>query len=87
MKRDEKKKVITTYATHKKDTGSPQVQIAILTKRITSLSKHLENHKKDDHSRRGLLKMVGDRRRLLNYLKIKDKETYNDIVKKLKIRK
>lgn len=87
MKRADKKKIITSYAIHKKDTGSPQVQIAILTKRINSLGEHLEGHKKDNHSRRGLLGLVGKRRKLLNYLKMKEKEEYNTIVKKLKIRK
>jgi small subunit ribosomal protein S15 len=87
MKRADKKKIITNYSVHKKDTGSPQVQIAILSRRIEDLGGHLEKHKKDVHSRRGLINMVCKRRRLLNYLRIKDKEVYGEIVKKLKIRK
>ncbi len=66
--KEEKSKVIAEYATHEGDTGSPEVQIAILTKRINDLTEHLKTHKKDHHSRRGLLKMVGQRRNLLNYV-------------------
>ncbi len=87
MKRDNKKKVIQSFGVHPKDTGSAQVQIAILTERINDLSKHLETHKKDDHSRKGLLKMVGQRRRHLNYLKYHRKDEYTDILAKLKLRK
>jgi small subunit ribosomal protein S15 len=87
MKRDKKKKVITKYGTHKKDTGSSQVQVAVLTERINELSKHLETHSKDDHSRRGLLSLVGRRRKHLNYLKIHKKEDYETLIKKLKLRK
>lgn len=87
MKRATKKKVITKYATHPKDTGSPQVQIAILTERINQLSKHLESHAKDNHSRRGLLQMVGKRRKLLNYLRLNEKDSYEDLLKQLKLRK
>jgi small subunit ribosomal protein S15 len=83
MKRPEKKKVIQTFAVHPKDTGSPQVQIAILTERIKQLSGHLEQHPKDNHSRRGLLMMVGKRRKLLNYLKLNEKETYDELMSKL----
>jgi len=83
MKRPEKKKVIQTFAVHPKDTGSPQVQIAILTERIKQLSAHLEEHPKDNHSRRGLLMMVGKRRKLLNYLKLNDKEVYDELMAKL----
>lgn len=83
MKRPEKKKVIQTFAVHPKDTGSPQVQIAILTERIKQLSGHLEKHSKDNHSRRGLLMMVGKRRKLLNYLKLNEKETYDQLMAKL----
>ncbi len=83
MKRTEKKKVIQTFAVHPKDTGSPQVQIAILTERIKQLSGHLEQHPKDNHSRRGLLMMVGKRRKLLNYLKLNEKETYDELMSKL----
>lgn len=83
MKRPEKKKVIQTFAVHPKDTGSPQVQIAILTERIKQLSGHLEQHPKDNHSRRGLLMMVGKRRKLLNYLKLNEKETFDELMSKL----
>lgn len=83
MKRTEKKKVISGFAVHPKDTGSPQVQTAILTERIKQLSSHLEEHPKDNHSRRGLLMMVGKRRKLLNYLKLNEKETYDELVSKL----
>lgn len=79
--------VIKEYATHEGDTGSPEVQVAILTSRITYLTEHLKEHKKDHHSRRGLLKMVGQRRGLLNYLMAKDIERYRAIIAKLGIRK
>ena len=75
------------YATHEGDTGSPEVQIAVLTRRINDLTEHLKVHKKDHHSRRGLLKMVGHRRNLLNYLMKKDIERYRAIIEKLGIRK
>lgn len=84
---DEKKKIIKEYAGHEKDTGSPEVQVAILTERISRLSSHLKSHKKDNHSRRGLLKMVGKRRRLLEYLKNKDKKRFEELTKSLKIGK
>ena len=87
MKRENKKKVIKKYAAHPKDTGSPQVQIAILTERINQLSLHLESHNKDNHSRRGLLMMVGKRRKLLNYLRLNQKESYEELLSKLKLRK
>ena len=86
-KHDQKKKVIKTYAKHDKDTGSAQVQIAILTKRINELTDHLKEHKKDNHSRRGLLLMVGKRRKLLNYLKNSKPEMYEEVIKGLKLRK
>lgn len=86
-KRDTKKKVIATYAKHDKDTGSAQVQIAILTKRINELTDHLKEHKKDNHSRRGLLLMVGKRRKLLNYLKNSKPEVYDEVIKGLELRK
>ena len=85
--KEEKSKVIAEYATHEGDTGSPEVQIAILTKRINDLTEHLKTHKKDHHSRRGLLKMVGQRRNLLNYVMKKDIERYRSIIKRLNIRK
>ncbi|MEK7544498.1 MAG: 30S ribosomal protein S15 [Patescibacteria group bacterium] len=83
MKRTQKKKVIQNHAIHPKDTGSPQVQVAILSERIESLTKHLEDHPKDHHSRRGLLMMVGKRRKLLNSLKLNNKKAYDTLVEKL----
>ena len=83
----EKKEIIAKFATHEGDTGSPEVQIAILTARINELTEHLRVHKHDNHSRRGLLKMVGHRRNLLNYLKKKDIERYRATIEKLGIRK
>ena len=83
----EKKEIIATYATHEGDTGSPEVQIALLTQRINHLNEHLKVHKQDNHSRRGLLKMVGKRRGLLDYLKAKDIERYRAIIEKLGLRK
>ena len=85
--KEEKSKVIAEYATHEGDTGYPEVQIAILTKRINDLTEHLKTHKKDHHSRRGLLKMVGQRRNLLNYVMKKDIERYRSIIARLGIRK
>lgn len=87
LRKDEKTAVIVANRTHESDTGSPEVQIAILTKRINDLTEHLKTHKKDHHSRRGLLKMVGKRRNLLNYLKSKDIERYRAIIEKLGLRK
>ncbi len=87
MQRPEKKKIINKYAVHPKDTGSPQVQIAILTERIKQLSAHLETHPKDNHSRRGLLMMVGKRRKLINYLRLNDKESYDKLIGDLELRK
>lgn len=87
MKRDEKKKIIGEHAKHEKDTGSAQVQIAILTERINELTDHLKDHKKDNHSRRGLLSMVGKRRKLLNYMKSKNTEGYQSLIKTLDLRK
>lgn len=86
MKRSQKKKIIKKHATHERDTGSPQVQIAILTERINKLSEHLKEHDKDNSSRRGLLSMVGQRRKLLNYIKIHDPKGYEQLTSKLKIR-
>lgn len=82
-----KTKIIDEYKLHNNDTGSPEVQIAILTTRINQLTEHLKTHKKDFHSRRGLLKMVGKRRGLLNYLKDRDPARYRNIVEKLGLRK
>ncbi|MDF2566803.1 MAG: ribosomal protein [Oscillospiraceae bacterium] len=87
MLKEEKDVVIESNRIHEKDTGSPEVQIAILTKRINDLTEHLKVHKHDHHSRRGLLKMVGHRRNLLNYLTKKDVERYRAIIVKLGIRK
>ena len=87
IRKDEKTAVIEANRTHATDTGSPEVQIAILTARIQELTEHLKVHKKDNHSRRGLLKMVGHRRNLLNYLKKKDVNRYRATIEKLGIRK
>lgn len=87
MLKEEKNAIIKEYAQHEGDTGSPEVQIALLTKRINDLTEHLKIHKKDHHSRRGLLKMVGQRRNLLNYLTKVDIERYRAIIAKLGIRK
>jgi len=83
----EKDNLIKKYQTHKGDTGSPEVQIAILSAEIQDVAEHLKNHKKDNHSRRGLLKMVGNRRRLLRYLKGEDDKRYEKIIEKLKLKK
>ena len=85
--KEEKTQVIEANRTHEKDTGSPEVQIAILTKRINDLTEHLKLHKNDHHSRRGLFKMVGHRRNLLNYLQKKDIERYRTVIAKRGIRK
>ena len=82
-----KQAIISEFATHEGDTGSPEVQIAILTNRIIYLTEHLREHKKDHHSRRGLLKLVGQRRGLLNYLKSKDLDRYRALLEKLNLRK
>ena len=87
MLKEEKNAIIKEYAQHEGDTGSPEVQIALLTKRINDLTEHLKVHKKDHHSRRGLLKMVGKRRKMLDYLMAKDIERYRAIIAKLGIRK
>jgi small subunit ribosomal protein S15 len=83
----DKESIIAKHAKHDGDTGSPEVQIAILTARIETLTDHLKTHKKDHHSRRGLLKMVGQRRRLLNYLQARDLDRYRALVKELELRK
>ena len=87
LRKEEKTAVINDNRTHETDTGSPEVQVAIQTKRINDLTEHLKIHKKDNHSRRGLLKMVGARRSLLNYLAKKDIERYRALIAKLGIRK
>jgi small subunit ribosomal protein S15 len=85
--REVKGKIISDYRTHDTDTGSPEVQVALLTSRITELTEHFKTHTKDHHSRRGLLKLVGQRRRLLDYLKGKDVEKYRSTIERLGIRK
>lgn len=87
MEQERKNQIIQEYAIKEGDTGSPEVQIALLTERINHLTEHLKVHKKDHHSRRGLLMMVGKRRGLLNYLMKKDIERYRSIIERLKLRK
>ena len=82
---EEKAQIVKKFALHEGDTGSPEVQIALLSKQIEDLSEHLKIHKKDNHSRRGLLQMVGKRRRLLQYRKDNEEERYNTLAKKLKL--
>jgi small subunit ribosomal protein S15 len=84
---ERKQQIIEQFKTHENDTGSPEVQIAILTENIQNLTEHLRDHKKDHHSRRGLLKMVGQRRRLLAYLKNKDVQRYSALIEKLGLRR
>ena len=85
--KERKSELIGSYRTHDADTGSPEVQVAILSERISGLTEHFKVHAKDHHSRRGLLKLVGQRRRLLDYLKDKNSERYLDLIKRLGIRK
>ncbi len=87
MTKERKEEIIKTYRRDEKDTGSPEVQIALLTERITELTEHLKANPNDNHSRRGLYKMVGNRKNLLNYLSRKDIQRYRDIVAKLGLRK
>lgn len=87
LAKEKKTALISSYKVNEKDTGSPNVQIAILTERINSLSDHFKAHKKDHHSRQGLLRMVSIRRRLLEYIKRKDRKGYQDLIKKLDLRK
>ena len=84
---EDKKSLIKEYATKEGDTGSPEVQVAILTKRIVNLTEHFKTHKKDNHSRRGLLKMVSLRRKLLDYVREKDENRYQELIKRLEIRR
>ncbi len=84
---NDKQKIINKYATQKGDTGSPEVQIALLSEKVKRLTSHLKGHNKDNHSRRGLLAMVSKRRRLLNYLQRKDKKRHQNIASKLKLKK
>ncbi|GAY74608.1 MULTISPECIES: 30S ribosomal protein S15 [Sporolactobacillus] len=87
LTKEEKTNLIHEFATHENDTGSPEVQIAVLTKQINSLNDHLKQHKKDHHSRRGLLKMVGKRRNLLTYLRENDVKRYRELINKLGLRR
>lgn len=87
LEQEAKRQVIEKYKLHEADTGSPEVQIAILTERINELSRHLQTHKKDHHSRRGLYKMIGRRRGLLNYLQSKDMERYRKLIDQLGLRR
>ncbi len=87
LSNERKVEVITNYRTHDTDTGSPEVQVAILSERINYLTEHFKTHAKDHHSRRGLLKLVGQRRRLLDYLKRKDGDRYAELIRRLGIRK
>ena len=87
LTKDRKTELIGSYKTHEGDTGSPEVQVAILSERINYLTEHFKAHTKDHHSRRGLLMLVGRRRRLLDYLKSKDPQRYADLIKRLNIRK
>jgi small subunit ribosomal protein S15 len=87
LETDSKKQVITTYRVHKTDTGSPEVQVAILSQRILQLQDHFKTHRKDHHSRRGLLSMVARRRRLLKYLKSRNPERYKNLISSLGIRR
>lgn len=84
---EKRKTIIDDYRLHEKDTGSPEVQVALLSARISYLTDHFKTHQKDHHSRRGLLKLVGQRRRLLNYIKESDVERYRNIIKRLGLRK
>ena len=86
LSKDQKDQVIAKFRKHEQDSGSPEVQIALLTERINTLSNHFKTHAKDHHSRRGLLKMVGQRKRLLNYMKKKDLEGYRALIKELGLR-
>ena len=87
LEKDAKRIIIEEFGLHESDTGSPEVQIALLTQRIASITEHLKVHKKDHHTRRGLLMLVGQRRRLLDYIKNKDITRYRKLIKALKIRK
>jgi small subunit ribosomal protein S15 len=87
LSKDRKTGIIGSYKTHDSDTGSPEVQVALLSERISYLTEHFKTHAKDHHSRRGLLKLVGQRRRLLDYLKSKDSERYTELIRRLGIRK
>jgi small subunit ribosomal protein S15 len=87
LEKTQKQAIINEFKLHELDTGSPEVQIALLSNRINYLTEHFKIHKKDHHSRRGLLKLVSQRRKLLNYLKSKDKERYEKVIQRLELRK
>ena len=87
LAKEQKENIIKQYKLHEGDTGSPEVQIALISERLTELNSHFQSHKKDHHSRRGLLKLVGQRRKLLSYLKTTDTERYAKLVKELGLRK
>jgi len=87
LEKEEKSQIINNYQIHESDTGSPEVQVALLTERINQLIEHLRVHTHDHHSRRGLLKLVGRRRRLLNYLQSKDRERYRNVINRLGLRR
>jgi small subunit ribosomal protein S15 len=87
LAKEAKAEIIGNYKTHESDTGSPEVQVALLTKRINELTEHFKTHVKDNHSRRGLLKLVSQRRRLLDYLRRKDADRYREVISRLGIRK
>ncbi|MBI5099566.1 MAG: 30S ribosomal protein S15 [Nitrospirae bacterium] len=87
LAREQKETIIKDFKLHEGDTGSPEVQIALISERLNSLTTHFQTHKKDHHSRRGLLKLVGQRRRLLGYLKTTDQERYEQLIKRLGLRK
>ena len=87
LAKETKEKIVSDFRTHENDTGSPQVQVALLSKRINELTEHFKTHKKDNHSRRGLLKMVSQRRSLLDYLKRRDIEGYHELISKLGLRR
>ena len=87
LQKEQKTELIGSYQVHGTDTGSPEVQVALLSERISYLTEHFKTHKKDHHSRRGLLKLVGQRRRLLDYLKNKDSDRYADLIRRLGLRK
>ncbi len=87
LAKEAKAEIIGNYKTHEADTGSPEVQVALLTKRINELTEHFKTHVKDNHSRRGLLKLVSQRRRLLDYLRRKDADRYREVISRLGIRK
>lgn len=87
LAKDQKAEILTNFRTHEKDTGSPEVQVALITTRINELNEHFKVHRKDFHSKRGLMKLIGQRRRLLNYVKGKSESRYQELIKSLGLRK